>query len=85
MQRTFVFTTLDAVVYDKETKAVKTESVRFTYSENNDTEDKLIRKATKVTGKPIIAVENIKTVYELRKMSDDKFYELSELDSVKEC
>lgn len=82
MQRTFIFTTLDAVVYDKESKTVKTEFVRFTYSENNDTEDKLIRKASKAIGKPIIAVENVKTVYELRKMDDDKFYELSVLDSV---
>lgn len=80
MQRTFVFTTLDAVIYDKSTKAVKTVPVRFTYSELNNTDDKLARRAAKILGVPVMVVDNVKKVSELRVMDDDKFYELSKLE-----
>ena len=82
MQRTFVFTELTAVSYNKDTKKMSTEKVRFTYSELNDTPEKLMRKASKALGRPVCDIDDVVTVYELRTLDDDKFYELSKLEKV---
>lgn len=82
MQRTFIFTQGKAVIYDKQSGGIVKKEFRITYSELNDTEEKIARRAAKVLGAPVIAVEDLHKVSELRIMSDEQFYELSELVKV---
>ena len=83
MQRTYEFVKATVKAYDEKTESLSNMTVKVPFSSVDKAKD-IKRKAEKALKTTVLAVLKTVRVSELMVMSDDKFYELSELKNTVE-